>query len=41
METVNNKEAPNVSIGHGCYNGLKCVSEDCWNFLPEGHVSNR
>src|SRR3989344_4065025 len=38
MEVVNNKEQPKVHIGNGCKNGLECVSEDCWNFLPEGHV---
>ncbi len=38
MEIVNSKEAPDVSIGNGCNNGFECVSEDCWNFLPEGHV---
>ncbi|MBI2661938.1 DUF2779 domain-containing protein [Candidatus Woesearchaeota archaeon] len=37
-EVVNNKEPPKVHIGNGCKNGLECVSEDCWNFLPEGHV---
>jgi len=38
MEIVNSEEAPDVSIGNGCNNGLECVSEDCWSFLPEGHV---
>jgi hypothetical protein len=38
MEIVNNDEAPDVCIGNGCNNGLDCVSEDCWSFLPEGHV---
>ncbi len=38
MEVVNNKEPPKVNIGNGCKNGLECVSEDCWNFLPESHV---
>ncbi len=38
MEVVNNKEPPKVHIGNGCKNGVECVSEDCWNFLPEGHV---
>lgn len=38
MEIVNNKEAPDASIGNGCNNGFECVSEDCWNFLPESHV---
>jgi len=37
-EIINSKEAPNVSVGNGCYNGLNCASEDCWSFLPEGHV---
>ncbi|MDP3990670.1 MAG: DUF2779 domain-containing protein [archaeon] len=38
MEIVNSTEAPDVLIGKGCSNGLECISEDCWNFLPEGHV---
>ena len=38
MEIANNTEAPDVSIGAGCNLGLKCVSEDCWSFLSEGHV---
>lgn len=35
---LSQKEAPDVSIGNGCKNGLNCPSEDCWSFLPEGHV---
>jgi len=38
MDIINSEDAPVVSIGNGCNNGLECVSEDCWNFLPEGHV---
>jgi len=38
IKIINSKEAPIVGIGNGCHNGFECVSEDCWNFLPEGHV---
>jgi len=38
MSIVNSKEAPKVRIGNGCNNGFDCASEDCWSFLPEGHV---
>jgi len=38
IEIVNGKEPPKVRIGNGCMNGVGCVSEDCWNFLPEDHV---
>ena len=27
-----------MHIGKGCNNGFECECEDCWNFLPEGHV---
>ena len=30
---------PHVHIGNGCNNGYgECPSEECWSFLPEGHV---
>ena len=38
MKIVNSKEAPKIRIGNGCNNGIECASEDCWSFLPEGHV---
>ena len=38
MKIIGSKKAPDVSIGMGCNLGLKCVSEECWSFLPEGHV---
>jgi hypothetical protein len=38
LKIVNDPKAPEVSIKDGCNNGLDCVSEDCWSFLPESHV---
>lgn len=38
MKIINNPEPPAVHIGKGCNNGFECECEDCWNFLPEGHV---
>ena len=38
MDIVNDATPPEVSLGNGCGNGFNCVSEDCWSFLPEGHV---
>jgi hypothetical protein len=38
MEVVNSKQSPDVTIGNGCNNGLDCISEDCYSFLPESHV---
>lgn len=38
LKIINNRDPPEVTIRNGCNNGTDCVSEDCWNFLPEGHV---
>ena len=38
IKIIENGEAPKINIKNGCNNGINCVSEDCWNFLPEGHI---
>ncbi|MBI2573577.1 DUF2779 domain-containing protein [Candidatus Woesearchaeota archaeon] len=38
LAIINNPQPPKVHIGNGCQKGFECKSEDCWNFLPEGHV---
>lgn len=38
LDVIDNPQSPNIRLGQGCNNGLECISEDCWNFLPDGHV---
>ena len=38
LEIINLPESPDISIRNGCNNGFACPCEDCWNFLPEGHI---
>jgi len=38
LKIIEYKDPPKVNLGNGCNNGIDCPCEDCWNFLPEGHV---
>jgi len=39
FEILNNKELPENTIGEHCSDPYGCqLKEDCWSFLPEGHV---
>jgi len=38
MEIIDQPEAPTIAGGAYCEGVKHCLSQDCWSFLPEGHV---